>query len=108
MPEKRINTLIMREIRGFILKFAHDQYPHGITLALIEALLPPWGYLVTQTEIRKALAHLLEHRYVETRDVQLPAVTNSAMQIYLTARGFAYYEGRCGDDAAIVIPAEHV
>ena len=102
---KRTAELARREVRGFILKFLYDAYPEGITLKLIEALLPPWGYFCSQADIRKAMHCLLDLHLVNTRDVQLPADISPQIKVYLTALGYQFVvENK--RDSNIILPAE--
>lgn len=102
---RRTAELARREVRGFVLKFLYDAYPEGITLKLIEALLPPWGYFCSQTDIQQALRHLLDRNLVSTRDVELPADLSPQIKIYLTAPGYQFIVER-ERDPQIILPAE--
>ena len=102
----RSSVLLTQEMRGFILKFMKDTYPHGITLKLIEALLPPWGYFVTQVEIRAAAVYLINHGLAETR-MPLPADMNSVTQLFLTAKGHGVFSSQAVGDLEIILPREH-
>ena len=102
---KRTTELATREIRGFLLKFLYDSYPEGITLKLMEALLPPWGYFCSQKDIRRALNYLLDKNMVVTRDIDLPADINSQIKVYLTARGYGFLVEK-ERDPEIIPPAE--
>lgn len=101
----RTADLARKEIRGFVLKFLYDAYPEGITLKLIEALLPPWGYFCSQQEIRAAVHHLLDKHLVDTRDIELPADISPQIKVYLTALGYQFLITR-KRDPEIILPAE--
>lgn len=102
---RRTAELARREIRGFMLKFLYDAYPEGITLKLIEALLPPWGYFCSQADIRKALGYLLDRNLVITRDVELPADISPQIKVHLTALGYRFLVEN-ERDPEIILPAE--
>lgn len=102
---KRSAKLARREVRGFILKFLYDAYPEGISLKLVEALLPPWGYFCSQTDIRRAISYLLDKNLAATTNVDLPADISPQIKVHLTVPGYQMIVEK-KRDANIIMPAE--
>lgn len=98
-----MNNIIIKEVRGKILRTLDRQYPSGMSVKMLSYGLRAASYKCSGPELKAQLAYLEGKGYIEIKKVGLKELELERKMIELTVTGKDLVEGNIDPDPGVII-----